>query len=199
MNHERHKQMGCPLYEYQMLSLILYCNGTCNHNLCQSQRDDTHQIKWPCFEYGLFISIRALATYEIHDENIYTGLSGVLLDVNELYCQGVGSLALNFKTNVSFSRDYRVAREFRGNEGLIIGVNLYQSWMNSSGNGANPAACDVSWISKYPTEQEVLVSRLHEFNVCLPKLRQIGQKQWIVCNNEISFDNMFLTNNNVLN
>ena len=182
-----------------MLSLILYCNGKCNHNLCQSQRDGTHQTKWPFFDGFLCYSIYVLGKFEIHDENLYTGLAGVLWDVNELYCQGLGSSALYFQTNMSFSRDLKVAREFRGNEGLIIGVNLYQMWIHAPTTGNIPAACDVSWISKYPTEQEVLFSRWNLFTVCLAKLRQIGKKQWIVCNNEISFENMFLTNNNVLN
>ena len=84
-----------------------------------------------------------------------------------------------------------------------MGVNLYQAWLNSTESTSLHAACDVSWISKYPTEQEVLVSRMHKLPVCLRKMKQIGKKQWIVCNDgdddKVSFEEMFLSNNNVLN
>ena len=193
MNHERHKKMGCPLSVYQMLSIILYCNGKCNHNLCESQRDDTWEKKWEYFDVGLDTAIHELSRHEIHEENIYTGLAGIFLDVNQLYCRGLGSLTFYFKTYVSFTRDLRVATEFRGGEGLIIGVNLYQSWMWMDKN--NVRACDVSWISKFPHEQEILVSTESPFQPCLSKFKQIGNKQWIVCNHgndkKGSFENMF--------
>ena len=191
MNHERHKKMGCPLYEYQMLSLILYCDGECNHSLCQSQRDGTVNSKWQCFHVALHEAIDKIRKYEIHDENIYTGLAGIFLDVNQLYCTGLGNLTFNFKTYVSFTRDLRVATEFRGDEGLIIGINLYRAL-----RGDYARACDVSWISKFPTEQEILVSAGVEFPIVPSKLKQIGKKQWIVCNygndDKVSFENMFL-------
>ena len=203
MNHERHKQMGYPLNEYQMLSLILYCNGECNHSLCQAQRDGTSKSKWIFFDIGLDQAIDLLAKHEIHDENIYTGLAGIFLDVSELYCLGPAANALEFKTNVSFSRDLRVAREFRGDEGLMIGINLQRVWLQSAVGGKHlPYACDVSWISRFPTEQEILVAKGVRFHPCPSKSRQIGKKQWIVCNHgdddKISFENMFLSNNNVL-
>ena len=192
MNHERHKEMGFPLHEYQMLSLILYCNGNCNHNLCESQRDGKWKTKWRGFDRGLQQAIEILGKYEIHDEYIYTGLAGIFLDLNQLYCQASMSFALFFKTNDRFSRDIQVAREFRVDEGLIIGVNLHRTWPETK----HPIhACDVSWISKFPTEQEVLVSRYAWFRPCLSKFRQIGKKQWVVCNagddEKSSFENVF--------
>lgn len=202
MNHERHKKMGTPLHEYLMLALILYCNGTCNHNLCQSQRDGTWSTKWRCFDAGLLEAITELSQYEIHDENIYSGLAGIIFNTNQLY--GNAEIGLYFKTCVSFSRDLRVAREFRTNEGLILGINLYRAWLYSlGGSWKHPCACDVSWISKYPTEKEVLVARKTQFPICPSKCLQIGKKQWVVCNkgddDKVSFKSMFLANNNVLN
>ena len=203
MNHERHKKYGKPLFEYCMLALILYCNGDCNHSLCQSQRDGTFKTKWPCFNAALDRAIYILGNYEVHDENLYTGLAGVFWDTNQLYTNGLAGFGIRFKTNVSFSRDLKVAREFRGNEGLILGINIHRASIDIMGKTLNGYACDVSWISKYPTEQEVLVSKRHRLPICVSKSRQIGKKQWIVCNKgddyKISFENMFLANNNVLN
>ena len=201
MNHETHKKFGSPLYDYEMLSLILYCDAECNHSLCQSQRDGSCTNKWQCFDYSLRQAISILGQYEIHEANIYTGLAGVLLDINKLYAQGPESCYLNFKTNVSFTRDLSVAREFRGGEGLILGINWQRAKMeNLIQHRINPwcFACDVSWISRFPTEQEVLVSRLVSFRVIPSKSMQIGKKQWFVCNggddDKVSFDSMFLAN-----
>ena len=207
MNHERHKKIGSPLYEYQMLSLILYCNGECNHNVCQSQRDDTYKVKWQCFDVALNEAIVKLGKFENHCENIYSGLAGVFLDADQVYSHTLAAYGFFFKTNVSFSRDLRVAKQFRGNEGSILSLNLERGSRCRAGLfGKLHHACDVSWISKFPMEQEVLVSKFTTFFVSPSKINQIGKKQWIVCNRgfddvdeTISFKKMFLDNNNVLN
>ena len=197
MNHQRHKEMDCPLTYFEMLCLILYCNGMCNHSLCQSQRDGSVLKKWPLFDVGVHTAIGSLSDYEIHDENIYTGIAGVFLDINKLYTDGDKSVVLQFKSNVSFTRDLNVARQFRGSDGLILGVNLHRLWTEFV---TPPSACDISWISSFETEQEILVENLGNFRIYASKSYQIDKKQWFVCNvdQEITFESMFLANNNVL-
>ena len=206
MKHEKHAKTNYILSEVEMLSLILYCNGECNHHLAKCQRDDTYIQKWPIFDTVLNWAIVSLSNFESHEENIYTGLSGVLLDIYQIYKQGRYSYFLYFKSNISFTRDLNVAYEFRGYEGLILGLNIKQCceediWGFLTKDTAIPHACDVSWISKFPTEQEVLVSRDSPFTPYPSKSRQIGKKQWIVCNvgyDDETFERMFLANNQQL-
>ena len=199
MNHEKHQQMDNILFKAQMLSLILYCNGTVDGNLSSCQRDGTYIKKWPMFDSLLNSGIIELSKYEIHDENIYSGLNGALLDFYQLYRQANFSCLLHFKSNVSFTKDLNVAYQFRGAEGMVLGINLKQSLEEDIfGHGIKSriSACDVSWISRFPLEQEVLISRHSQFNVYVSKSKQIDKKQWIVCNlgcDDKTFEKVFPT------
>ena len=86
--------------------------------------------------------------------------------------------------------------EFRGGEGFQEDVlGLLSNYRQI------PYACDASWISKFPTEQEVLISKHSIFNPYPSKSRQIGKKQWIVCNvgsHDKPFEKLFLANNQQL-
>ena len=203
MDHEKHKEMDCVLCESEMLALILYCNGDCNHNLCLTQRDGTYIKKWPTFDMCLNNAIWNLDKYESHDKNIYTGLSGVFVDIYELYRQGgLRHDALKFKSNISFTTDLNVAYGFRGAEGLILGINLKQrfdedTWGFGTTDFGMPLACDVSWISKFTTEKEMLMTRDSLFSIYASNSMQIENKQWIVGNlgyDDKTFERMFLTN-----
>ena len=199
MNHERHKQTNYALSKAELLALILYCNGVCNYNLSMCQRDGTYVQKWVTFDTLLNDAILQLSRYESHNENIYTGLAGVSVDIYRLYRQGMFSNFLFFKSNVSGTRSIKVAYQFRGDEGVILGINLKQSFEENIfgflfGDSIIPHACDVSWISKYPSEQEVLFSRHSPFAVYPSKSVQVGKNQWLVCNlgyDDKTFERMF--------
>ena len=61
---------------------------------------------------------------------------------------------------------------------MVLGINLKQSFEEDIfGHGIKSriSACDVSWISRFPLEQEVLISRHSQFNVYVSKSKQIDQ------------------------
>ena len=194
VNHSRHKKMGCPLHMGQMLALILYCNGDCNYDLCLSQRNNTCDKKWPMFDYLLNDAINILSRFEEHWENIYTGVCGIFYKFTNDYC--IRDIVF-CKANVSFTTDLQIAKQFRGSSGMIIGLNLKRSFAAIRGEFS---ACDVSWISKYPNEKEILVSRRSQIRIYRNKMTQTRTKngdkqQWFVCDEgnlqETSFQSMF--------
>ena len=101
------------------------------------------------------------------------------------------------KTNVSFTTDLEIAKQFRGSSGMIIGLNLKRSFAAVE---KRFHACDVSWISKYANEKEILVARGSEIRIYRNKMTQTqtkdGEKQqWFACDEgnlqETSFQSMF--------
>ena len=194
MKDSKHKQMGHPLKEASMLALLLYCNGECNHDLCLPQRDATYLTKWKIFDCLVDKGIQRLATFEKHYENIYAGICDVFYKF-----RNDGNDVVHFTTTVTFTRDLNVAKNFRGSSGMIIGLNLQRSFafVNSQSS-----ACDVSWISKFPNEKEVLCTRGSQIRFYKNKMKETqnenGEKlQSFVCDEgnlqETSFQSMFAT------
>ena len=159
LNHIRHKKMGYPLNRAHMLSLILYTSCDCNYDLCSSQRSGDYS-KWKWFDYNLWWAIRALSLRECGSYKLYSGLNGVKLNKKEIKS---GS----FITYTSTSWNKNVSIQFMGNDkGMIIEFD------ENYRNEANVHCCDVSWISKFPDECEVLISRnvdswQYKFNVSI--------------------------------
>ena len=186
MQHERHKRMGYPLIKREMLALILYCNGGCNYDLSRCQRNNQCNRKWPFFDSYLNTAIQTLSHFEQHQENIYTGLCNVYYKFRDKID------VLYFKTNVSFTSNLTVAKEFRGNEGLIIGLNMSRSMRALM---QHFRACDVSWISRFPSEKEILCMKGASINCYKYKMIQKGKQQWMVCDDgnlqETSFHVVF--------
>ena len=192
MKHKRYEKCPFDVPPAYILALLLYCNGKCNRYLCESQRDRTYHLKWRYFDTFLNQAIRALSGDEVHFENLYSGLCNVRLDIKKLCLDAQGIMM--FKTNVSFSSNVNVAKEFRGAEGMILGLNMSRDfWYNYD---ARFCACDVSWLSKYPTEREVLVARDSIFRIVPSQSIQIGKNQYVVLHcgddNRNSFQKMFL-------
>ena len=187
MKHERCKNCPFDLLPVHILPLLLYCNGECNHDLCKSQINGTYQTKWPYFDGFLNFAISALGAAEVHFENLYSGLCNVALDIKSLYLNTYG--ILTFKTNVSFSSDVNVAKEFRGAEGMILGLNMSRDF--GYHYSERMRACEVSWLSKYPTEREVLVAKGSEFTIDPSKSVQIGKNQYVILHNSKTFENTF--------
>eukprot|EP01084_Bolivina_argentea_P088187 159236_1 len=143
MDHIRHKQMGSPLTKAQMLALILYTGCDCNYDLCKSQRNGNYN-KWKYFDTCLYKAISAIHGREAGCYKIYTGLNNVKLTENNMK-------ECYFPTYVSTSWIKNVSLSFVNDNGVIIEMD------KASRNAL--VCCDVSWISKFIDECEILISR----------------------------------------
>jgi len=169
----RHKMMEYPLKRDQMLALVLYTGlknimssnshkntmiiyclllgCDCNYDLCASQRKgDYHKWKW--FDRCLWLAISRLSIRERGSFSVYSGLSGVKLD-RKVVQNGY------FVTYVSTSWQKDVSRRFIGDKGMLI---QFDKAFKDNKDGYNLHAlhcCDVSWISKFPDECEILFAR----------------------------------------
>ena len=209
LKHPRHNLMNYPLSPPNMLSLLLYCGGECNYDLSKTQRNGSFMKKWPYYDKFLNNAIDKLSKLEKHRENIYHGICGVLLkcknDASDIInsnnsntssvddCDTEGRRYIVFKTNASFTTDLQVAKDFRGSDGIIIGLNMKRSIRVRLGKFVG---CDVSWISKFPNEREILVKRGSTLNIYNDKMTLIdNNKQFFVCDEgnqrETSFQTMF--------
>eukprot|EP01084_Bolivina_argentea_P202571 346095_1 len=142
MECNRHILMGRPLNRDNMLALILYTGCDCNYDLCATQRKGDYQ-KWKWFDYCLYEAIFKLRCNETGSFFVYSGLNGVKMDKKKIK-NGY------FATYVSASWKKEVSQAFMGNEGMIIQID--EEFKHKAG-------CDVSWISKFWGECEVLFAR----------------------------------------
>eukprot|EP01083_Nonionella_stella_P129074 391387_1 len=148
MNHPRHKQMGNVLSRDLMLSLVLYCGCECNYDLCASQRNGDYG-KWKWFDLCLCHAVEVLSAKETGEFMLYSGLNQVKLDKKEIR-NGY------FPTFTSTSWIKEQALAFLGQEGMIIQLDAaVRRWF---------FCCDVSWISKFPDESEILIARSVSYN-----------------------------------
>eukprot|EP01084_Bolivina_argentea_P036459 67457_1 len=145
LSHQRHLMMGSPIKTRdKMLALILYTGCQCNYDLCLSQRNGDYS-KWKWFDWCLYHGISDLWKRETSSYSVYSGLDSVQLDRAEI-TQGY------FKTYVSASWNKNVASSFIRNKGMLMELdNITRKHYHYS--------CDVSWISKFPTEYEILFTR----------------------------------------
>ena len=82
------------------------------------------------------------------------------------------------KTDASFTTDLQKAKEFRGSNGMIICLNM-QLLLSYKENTL--AACDVSWVSDYPDEKEILIARFSNINFNARKIfKSDDDNQWII-------------------
>ena len=184
MLFKRHKMMGYPLSCVEMLALILYCDGQCNYDLCITQREQTAMKKWPYFHCFLNKAIRTLSEFEIHYEHIYTGICGVFFQTNNEVKHA------RFNTNVSFSTKLNVALEFRGDSGMVIGMNMKRIFNTPSMPGGF-VACDVSWISSQD-ENEILCRVGSKIRIYPNLVRKKENTQWIAfVEDELDHDKAF--------
>eukprot|EP01083_Nonionella_stella_P071601 192432_1 len=145
MKCARHKAMGGFLNRAQMLSLILYTGCDCNYDLCASQRSGDY-FKWKWFDYCLHSAIRVLSRTECGDFPVYSGLKNVKLHTKcKEYCF--------FATYVSASWSRNVAESFMSGTGMMFVID------NQFKDNDWVKCCDVSWISKFEDECEVLFQR----------------------------------------
>lgn len=93
-----------------------------------------------------------------------------------------------------FHQIYQLSKNFVVHKvRMIIAVNIEKDY-NLKILDFN--ACDVSWISKYKTEKEIIVARGSRLNMYPSQIYQIKDKQWIVGylgdEKDVSFENVFL-------
>eukprot|EP01084_Bolivina_argentea_P173522 300573_1 len=145
----RHKIMGEPLRRDHMLALILYTGCECNYDLCKSQRHGDFN-KWKWFDLCLYEAIARLSKHETRSYKVFSGLNSVKLSrriVDEAF----------FTTYVSSSWNKDIATVFMGDEGMLFEFDKTFR--------KNVICCDVSWISKFPDECEILFARsVSKFN-----------------------------------
>eukprot|EP01084_Bolivina_argentea_P175391 303739_1 len=136
--------MGLPLNKSEMLSIVLYTGGESNYSLCKSQRNaDFNQWKW--FDYCLYWAIAKLSKRECGLYKIYTGLMDTKLDYKHID-NGY------FKTYVSTSWVKEIALTFVSGQGMLFEIDEHFR--------AKSICCDVSWISKFGTNEcEILIAR----------------------------------------
>eukprot|EP01083_Nonionella_stella_P041456 112404_1 len=147
LNCRKLKIMDVRLKRGEMLSLILYTGGQCNYDLCASQRNGDYD-KWKWFDYFLFSAIRKLSKWEKGFFPVYTGMNAVNLDQK----QTIGY----FQTYVSTSWHMEVALCFIKGNGMLIRLD---SGFKNGDSISNVHCCDVSWVSKFPDEAEILFAR----------------------------------------
>eukprot|EP01083_Nonionella_stella_P253106 871291_1 len=133
-----------------MLSLVLYTGCDCNYDLCKSQRNGDYD-KWKRFDYCLYSAIKLLSSKETGRYTLYTGLDKVKLNEKEIQCG-------YFPTYTSTSWVRNVASTFMGSAGMMIQID------KTTRSSPVFLCCDVSWISKFPDECEILIARSTVYN-----------------------------------
>ena len=122
----------------------LYIGCDCNYDLCKTQRGGNYH-KWRWFDRCLYWAIAMLSLVESGSFDVFSGLGGVKLDAKAI-SEGY------FVTYTSTSWSKQVAKTFMESDKGII-VQIDQAFKVVSN------CCDVSWISKFPDECEILFSR----------------------------------------
>ncbi|ETO34645.1 hypothetical protein RFI_02447, partial [Reticulomyxa filosa] len=144
-----HKQMGYPLQLHQICAILLYCGKSCNENFSYEQIQFRHH-NWPYLDGYMQEAIRILHKHERREENemeVYCGLKNVRLENIKEIKSGF------FISHVSTSDDIQVAQMYRSHQGCILHFHpsmRRSNWIDS---------CDVSWISPFKHEREILFSR----------------------------------------
>ena len=103
-------------------------------------------MKWKWFDYNLYFGIFNLSLNEIGDYKIYSGLTNCYLDKKEIKSG-------YFVSYVSSTWMKHIAMEFINGEGMLIIFD------ESFRNNKSIICCDISWISKFKDECEILIAR----------------------------------------
>ncbi|ETO35304.1 hypothetical protein RFI_01759 [Reticulomyxa filosa] len=150
---EIHKQMGYPLQLYHICAILLYCGKTCNIQFSRDQIQFKHHL-WPFLDFCLQDGIHILHKHERREESaieLYCGLRDVRLEnIKEIK-------AGYFINYVSTSDDIQIAQMYRSDQGCIL--HFHPSMRRTL-----ISSCDVSWISPYKHEREILFARSVAFS-----------------------------------
>ncbi|ETO21244.1 hypothetical protein RFI_15960 [Reticulomyxa filosa] len=144
-----HKRMGYPLQLHQICAILLYCGKSCNVPFSYDQIKLKHHI-WPYLDFFLHEAISTLHKYERREEEsteLYCGLKNVRLETIKEIKEGF------FISHVSTSDDIQVAQMYRSHQGCIL--HFHPSMRRSH----YIHSCDVSWLSPFKHEREILFER----------------------------------------
>ncbi|ETO01333.1 hypothetical protein RFI_36107 [Reticulomyxa filosa] len=144
-----HEQMGYPLQLYHICAILLYCGKSCNIEFSYNQIQFKH-FKWKHLDVYLHNAVSILHKHERREEesiDLYCGLKGVRMGNIKEIKEGF------FISHVSTSDDIQIARKFRSNQGCILHFHPSMRRANMI------PSCDVSWISPFKNEREILFAR----------------------------------------
>ncbi len=120
--------------------------------MCKSMREgEGDTSKWRVFSHILHKAIATLHRRETipkkGTKKLYSGLRGVHMDLKDMRSKNY-----HFITFVSASFDKEVAQSFKGGRGTLGMIMDLTSGLKKR----DIAFADVSWISRFPDEKEVL-------------------------------------------
>ncbi len=171
--HPKHEKMGYPLESdpSKVLAVILYTGGKCNEDLCKSQREGDYK-KWEHFDLCLTLAIHHLSYYHMFDYPLYCGLKGVYFEEADI------KWAV-FNSYLSTSQSEEVAMSFRGKKGALIKIEGGVKSGFAAEGDTSINCCDVSWISKFPNEREILISRGQHFEWKAKVINETSEGQFV--------------------
>jgi len=155
--HEFHAALGMPLNDGELLALVAYTGCDANYAMtgCHLKGDN---YMWKVFDFCLSMAVGIIGRHMQGLESVplFFGLEAVMIDK---FREG------HFICHQSMSMSRDVAESFRKSRGL---VGTYCK-VRKDQPAESHALCDalklycapVFWISKFPDEQEVLISRHH--------------------------------------
>ena len=147
MTHSKHIKIQQPLDYHHLLAFYLYtkdCDGIRDMKLCHKEKRDFN--KWKYLDQTLANGIYRLSNHERGETWLYAGMRGVFFDK----ANGCGY----FSTFQSASEKRDVAVRFGAHD---FELKFHPSMRERS------FCCDISWISAYPQEHEVIFKRATQF------------------------------------
>ena len=153
LDHGHHLMMGSPLKQFPvlLLGLLLQCNGQCNYAMNRALRDNNQYSHWKYLACAISTGVFILNKFQrFHNLSIFSGSCNVFLDPRQAM-QPNERIRGHLRSTVSFSTDLIVAKQFRGDSGMLMELKLDDSI------NYNICMADVSWVSIFSDEKEVLV------------------------------------------
>eukprot|EP01084_Bolivina_argentea_P073058 132608_1 len=144
LNCLRHKQMWSPLNMSEMFALVLYVNhNKIAYDFCESQLNGNYS-SWKIFDKLLFDAIYKLKDRETGNYELYCVVNNIQM-TQTVIKNGIFPTYIN----TTFKKE-NVLNIIQDN-GIIIEMN--KSFR------INSICCDVSWISLFPDECQVIIAR----------------------------------------
>ncbi|UJR29691.1 hypothetical protein I4U23_017239 [Adineta vaga] len=184
LEHEKHRLIGLPLSFNQMFAILLYTDTKLYRELrideclfsmkdVTSEDECTYEQKWPIFGRILNSAICCLNKHDRSNRptTVYHGLHGIEVDPTKFNNSGYEIRPKNnpffkYGTFISASRREEVALAFMNMDSDVDTVSsmlVIDTRKDEDGNEIIGA--DVSWISKFPDEDEFLIARLAQFGI----------------------------------
>ncbi|MCP5010931.1 MAG: hypothetical protein GY942_13200, partial [Aestuariibacter sp.] len=157
MRHPIHLKMGEPLNRGEMLSIVIYTGCSATYDLCKTQNNGDYK-KWKFLDKCLNYAISYLSQFERFEFPLFCGLRDVKME-RKIIKKGY------FSSYLSTSFDKDVAEKFKKGNGVLFEFDkaVKGSIYGKESENYGARCCDVSWISKFGYEGEVLFARGDHF------------------------------------